>query len=65
MIEKPAYSINELAAAGPPGRSTIFKAIKDGELIARKAGRRTIILKSDYEAYLAGLPKAGPLGKAA
>lgn len=56
MERKRAYSINDLADGGPEGRTTIFKAIKEGRLIARKSGRRTIILDEDYEAYLKSLP---------
>jgi hypothetical protein len=34
----------------------IFKAIKEGKLKARKAGRRTFILPEDYETFLRSLP---------
>ena len=59
MEIKPAYGIEELAKAGPLGRSTLFKAIKDRKLIAQKAGRRTIITHENYEAYLKSLPAVG------
>jgi hypothetical protein len=56
---KPAYGIEELAKAGPLGRSSLFKAIKEKKLIAQKAGRRTIITHENYEAFLRSLPIVG------
>lgn len=56
MEKKLAYTIDELAENGPEGRTSIFKAIKEKRLIARKSGRRTIILAADYERYLNDLP---------
>lgn len=63
MELKPAYGIEELAKAGPLGRSSLFKAIKDGKLVAQKAGRRTIITHENYQAYLKGLPVVGQVGR--
>ncbi len=42
-------------------RSALYLALKRGDLMARKAGRRTLISFADLEAYLASLPeyKAG------
>lgn len=37
-------------------RSKIYEAMKRGALPARKSGRRTLILYSDLQAYLANLP---------
>jgi excisionase family DNA binding protein len=37
-------------------RSALYQALKRGDLIARKAGRRTLISFADLEAYLASLP---------
>jgi excisionase family DNA binding protein len=37
-------------------RSSIYEALKRGDLTARKAGRRTLISLADLEAYLASLP---------
>ncbi|WP_027553563.1 hypothetical protein [Bradyrhizobium sp. Cp5.3] len=64
MEVKPAYGIEELAKAGPLGRSSLFKAIKEGKLIAQKAGRRTIITHENYQAYLKSLPAVGNAGQA-
>jgi hypothetical protein len=35
----------------------IFGAIRKGDLAARKAGRRTVVLRAGFEAFLANLPK--------
>lgn len=59
---KPAYSIEELAKAGPLRRSSIYQAIKSGHLVAQKAGRRTIITHANYEAFLRSLPAIGARG---
>ena len=42
-------------------RTSIYEALKRGDLSARKAGRRTLISFADLQAYLAALPeyKAG------
>jgi excisionase family DNA binding protein len=51
-----AYSIAEACAAARAGRTAIYEAIKAGELIARKRGRRTIILSEDLRRWLDDLP---------
>ena len=37
-------------------RSALYEAMKRGDLIARKAGRRTLIAFADLEAYIKSLP---------
>ena len=56
--DKFAFSIAEKVIEGPLGRSSIYDAIKGGQLVVRKAGRRTIILQADWEAFLNALPNA-------
>lgn len=56
MIEKPAFSIDELSKIGPLGRSSLYEAIAEGRLIARKNGRRTVILADDFKQFLRSLP---------
>ncbi len=53
-----AHSIDESCAIAGVGRTYIYSAIAAGDLTARKAGRRTLILRSDLEAWLADLPTA-------
>jgi hypothetical protein len=58
--EEVAYGIDEIVRRDPKGRSSIYKAITEGRLIARKDGRRTVVLRSDYVNYLRSLPPIQP-----
>ncbi len=58
LIPKLGLSIDETCEASGLGRTWIYEAIGDGKLIAKKAGRRTIILPKHLEAYLESLPAA-------
>jgi excisionase family DNA binding protein len=51
-----ALGIHDVCRLTGLGRTTIYAAIKAGELVARKSGRRTIILAADIEAFLNKLP---------
>jgi excisionase family DNA binding protein len=55
-----AYSPENAAKAtgGALSRTRIFALIKDGEIDARKVGRRTVILSASLKAYLERQPKA-------
>lgn len=61
-VENPKYGtdlvhrIEDLTTDGKHTRTQIYAAIKAGELIARKCGRRTLILDADYRKWLAALP---------
>ena len=54
-----AYTIGEVCAVSSLGRTTIYGAIKAGLLVARKAGRRTVVTHTDLKKFLDDLPKAG------
>lgn len=54
-----SYDIKGLVKASGRSRSSIFADIAAGRLIARKAGRRTIILYEDAVAWLKALPIRG------
>jgi excisionase family DNA binding protein len=54
-----AHSIAETCALIGLGRDTVYTAIRDGRLVARKLGRRTLITDDDLRQFLAGLPRAG------
>jgi excisionase family DNA binding protein len=58
MDEKLSLTIEEAAKLTSIGRSKLYQAISAGRLQARKFGRRTVILRSDLERFLAALPKA-------
>ncbi len=65
LTYKLGLSIEESCQAAGIGRTKIYEAIGAGELIAKKAGRRTIILSKHLEAYLESLPAADfPSGEA-
>lgn len=51
-----ALTIPDAVKASGIPRSGLYEAMKRGDLIARKAGRRTLIPFVELEAYLASLP---------
>jgi excisionase family DNA binding protein len=51
-----AVTIPEAVKATGMSRTSIYEALKRGDLTARKAGRRTLIAFADLQAYLASLP---------
>lgn len=61
MTEPITVTIPEAVKASGMSRTSIYEALKRGDLTARKAGRRTLISFADLQAYLASLPqyKAG------
>ena len=53
---KSALSITEVVETTGIGRTSVFALLKLEKLKARKVGRRTIILRTDLEDFLANLP---------
>ena len=51
-----AVTIPEAVRLSGCSRSALYVALKRGDLLARRAGRRTLISFADLEAYLANLP---------
>lgn len=51
-----ALTISEAVKVSGKSRTALYDALKRGDLSARKAGRRTLILFADLQAYLASLP---------
>jgi excisionase family DNA binding protein len=51
-----ALSIPEVCAVARASRTTVYEAIRAGELIARKRGRRTVVLSDDLRRWLENLP---------
>jgi excisionase family DNA binding protein len=58
-MEKIAVTIAEAAVISGLGRSSLYKIFNEGKLTPRKAGKRTLILVTDLEAYLKSLPVGG------
>ena len=52
-----ARSVPATARVAGVGRTTIFAAIKAGNLVAIKVGRRTIITDKDLKEWIAALPR--------
>lgn len=50
------FTMAELPVATGLGRSSLYAAIKAGRLTAKKAGRRTIVLRADLDEFLRSLP---------
>jgi excisionase family DNA binding protein len=59
---KIALSIRECAALVGVGRSYLYLEIAAGRLVAKKAGRRTIISKDDLHDWLGKLPDMPAIG---
>jgi excisionase family DNA binding protein len=54
---KLALGVAEAAKAAGVGRTTLFEAIRKGEIAAKKVGRRTIITTDELHAWLRSLPQ--------
>ena len=57
-LQREGLSVTEACAIAGIGRTKIYEAISSGALKARKFGKRRIILRSDLQAFLVGLPEA-------
>jgi hypothetical protein len=51
-----AYRISEVCARIGLGRTSVYEAIKSGDLVARKWNRCTIVLADDLASFLRNLP---------
>lgn len=63
-MDKQAFGIKELTVIVGIGRTALFAEIKAGRLIARKVGRRTVVLGTDLQRWLAHLPQSNAAGEA-
>jgi excisionase family DNA binding protein len=55
-LQREGLSILEACTVAGIGRTKIYEAISEGRLKARKYGKRTIVLRTDLQAFLSGLP---------
>lgn len=55
-----ALSVEEVMSRTGLGRTTLYRVIRAGGIVARKSGRRTVFLESDVARYLANLPRLVP-----
>jgi excisionase family DNA binding protein len=56
MLQPEGLSIVEACRIAGIGRTKIYEAIGAGSLKARKFGKRTLILRTDLQSFLSGLP---------
>jgi excisionase family DNA binding protein len=57
--EKLTYTMKEAAAALGVGRTTLWRAISDGNLVALKLGSRTLIPADALRQWIASMPSRG------
>lgn len=55
MNAKLSLSIEEVQEISGLGKTKIYQLLKTGEIPAKKIGKRTLVLRSDLEAFLSGL----------
>ncbi|MDO8874636.1 MAG: helix-turn-helix domain-containing protein [Pseudolabrys sp.] len=51
-----AYTVKEACEISRAGRTTLYAAIRRGELVARKRGTKTLILEQDLRQWIEQLP---------
>ncbi len=56
-MQKLAYSVDEARKTLGISRRKIYYLIGEGDLVARKIGRRTLITAVDLQKYLDSLPR--------
>jgi len=54
-----AYAVEDVPSATGLTRTRVFQAIREGQLTARKLGRRTIIEAAELRRFIETLPTRG------
>jgi excisionase family DNA binding protein len=57
-MEALAYTLDTACRLAAVSKSYIYEEIAAGRLVARKRGRRTVILADELEGWLHALPRA-------
>lgn len=57
LKERIVLTVEDVMALSGFGLSTVYRAMDEGKLVARKEGIRTVILREDFDAWLKNLPK--------
>ena len=57
-LRREALTISEVCSACGLGRTKVYEAIATGSLKAKKAGKRTLVLRHHLQEFLTGLPEA-------
>ncbi len=60
--QKLFYTINEVAEAISLGRTSIYKAINEGRLTAKKFGSKSLVSAESLDDFIAGLPNKEKVG---
>jgi excisionase family DNA binding protein len=56
-MERIAYSVDEAAQSAGIGLTKLRQEIREGRLVARKIGKRTVITATDLTAWALQLPR--------
>jgi len=56
-----AYTVKEACAASRTGKTTLYGAIRRGDLVARKLGKKTLLLEDDLRRWIEQLPTISDL----
>jgi excisionase family DNA binding protein len=58
-----ALSVRQVLDLTGISRPTFYNHVKAGRIVARKLGRRTIVMATDLERYLESLPRIHEMSK--
>lgn len=56
-MEQRAFTIRDVIRHTTLCRDLVYKAIRENRLVARKAGKRTLITAEDLNSFLQSLPR--------
>ncbi len=59
LQERGALSVDDFCAWASIGRSRFYREVSEGRIKVRKIGRKSVITRTDADAWLASLPLIG------